>query len=296
MKDHLAPGTSGPPQPHPVTPPRDLVARHTLPADVVAAFLLERAVALRGAVAFQGQWNPVLPDPGVSPLVRQLTVSRLWKVDLHATRSLLAWSAGQRRVHLLLHVPTAMELLAHQAAGWRCICLVDDAQTPAVHQNPYLFVVHDLCHLEKFADPQHHHAQVGFFFAVHHALNHPQWRNLEAQTLDSAWLLARDAVVSDMNGSVIFLMAALKMKLKMAARRVLAAQRGVVPSQAGPLSPAELAVYQDLEAVLLSLMELPGDIQHAAQTISKRRDTPQDAIRFHEHFDSVGRAVNGEAP
>lgn len=278
------------------TPPSALLARHEHPADATAAFLLERVEALRGAVAWQGQWVPPLPQDGASPLVGRLAVQRLWKLDAHATRSLLAWSAGRRRVELLLRVPDAMELLAFQAVGWRCISLVEEQETPAVHHNSYLFVVHDLCHLEKFVDPQHHQAQVGFFHTVHRALNHPQWRALERDTLDAAWVEARNAVVSDMNGSVIFLMAALKMKLKMAARRLHARRAGVAPPAEGRLTAAEEQTYRPLEECLVALMELPQDVVAAAHLVNKRRDTPVDALRFHAYFDGVGARVLAAAP
>lgn len=262
----------------------------TQAAERVALHLMDHAQRLRGAMAWQGSWAPSLPCSAGTPHLSTLAERRLWKLDLHATRSLLAWGAGQRRVHLMTHVPSALDLLHFQARGWRCICLVDDANVPAVHQNNYQFVVHDLCHLEKFADPEHHAAQVGFFDAVATALAHPRWRAVEG-TLDGQWLTDRDAVVSDMNGSVIFLVAAVKMKLKMAARRTHAVRLGVPAPREGLLSEAEHAVYAPLQDTFLELMELPADMRDAARAVEKRRDTPQHALRLHRHLEDRGRQI-----
>ena len=264
--------------------------RHGTDAALVTDYLLRQAQAHRGQLAFQGEWKPALIEPDVPDCVATLCSQRLWKLDLHATRSLLAWSAGRRNVTLLFHVPGAMDVLAAQARGGRFISLVDDAGVPPPHENGYLFVVHDLCHLEKFADPEHHLAQVGFFHSVLRALTHPSWREVEA-SLDARWFEHRDAVVSDMNGSVIFLMAALKMKLKMAVRRRLAVSLGVEAPQQGPLSAAELAAFEPVLDHFLALMELPEDVCDAARAVTKKRDTPPLALRCHQHFSDVGEGI-----
>jgi NAD(P)-dependent dehydrogenase (short-subunit alcohol dehydrogenase family) len=45
------------------------------------------------------------------------------------------------------------------------VCLLDDAAALAHgdprHPNGLSFALHDLCHLEKFVDPEHHRGQVG---------------------------------------------------------------------------------------------------------------------------------------
>jgi hypothetical protein len=68
-------------------------------------------------------------------------------------------------------------VLALQARGRRCVCLLDDAAALAHgdprHRDGLAFALHDLCHLEKFVAPEHHAGQVGFFRLVERALETP---------------------------------------------------------------------------------------------------------------------------
>ena len=73
-----------------------------------------------------------------------------------------------------------------------------------------------------------------------------------------------------MNGSAVFLFAALKMKLKLAVGRRLA-----------PFDPA-------LD-VLLAAMQLPDDVRDAARAVQPRRDRPGDARRLLAHFEAEAR-------
>jgi hypothetical protein len=96
---------------------------------------------------------------------------------------------------------------------------------------------------------------------------------LDAQ-LDEAWRADRDYVIADMNGSAVFLFAALKMKLKLAVGR-----------RHAPFEPA-------LD-VLLRAMDLPDDIRDAARAVSPRRDRPTEARRLLDHFEAV---AHGRTP
>ena len=82
--------------------------------------------------------------------------------------------------------------------------------------------------------------------------------------LDDPWRADRDYIIADMNSSAVFLLAALKMRLGLAARRC-----GV---------DAEAAVE-----VLLRAMGLPDDVREAARAVRRRRDGAGEA----------GRAVGG---
>ena len=92
--------------------------------------------------------------------------------------------------------------------------------------------------------------------------------------LDDTWRADRDYVIADMNGSAVFLFAALKMKLKMAVRRRLA--------------PAEPALD-----VLLRAMDLPDDVRDAARGVSARRDRPAEARRLLGHFEAEAKEASG---
>lgn len=183
------------------------------------------------------------------------------------------------------------ELLALQARGARCVTLLpDDVKPPGPHADGLDFVIHDLCHLAKFADPEHHVGQVGFFATVARAFADARFRSAEAD-LDEIWREDRAAVSADMNGSPVFLLAVLKMRLKMAARRSLARRKGVEPPTVGPATGEEELEFRRLLAPLLDAMDLPEPVRAAAVSTSARRDDPDGARLIVSYFEAVGRAV-----
>ncbi len=267
-------------------------------AETTAAFLLDRVRAARGAL-----WNegPARVVPAVAPAGSALRVfaeRRVRGVPEDVVRGLFAWERGARPVDLLFEIPTAAGVLARQARGRRCVCLLDDA-TARAHGDPrhpdgLTFVLHDLCHLEKFVAPEHHAGQVGFFRAVERALATPAVRALDA-TLDDRWRAERDYVISDMNGSAVFLFAALKMKVNMAVRRRLARERGRDAPTSGALDAEERAAVAPALVTLFDAMALPRDLRDGALAVSTRRDRPDDARRLLAHFEAVGRSGLDEA-
>ena len=244
-------------------------------AETTAAFLLERIRAARGSLWDEGLGRVSPPARPSGPALRTFAERRVRGVPEAVVRGLFAWDRGERPVDLLSDVPTASQVLALQAGGRRCVCIVDDAAALAHgdprHPDGLSFALHDLCHLEKFVAPEHHAGQVGFFRIVARALETSRMIALDRE-LDDAWRTDRDYVIADMNGSAVFLFAALKVKLAMAARR-----RG---------SAAEPAV--DL---LLRAMDLPDDVRQAAHAVSRRRDRPAAARRLLDHFE---RAAGGQ--
>jgi len=96
-----------------------------------------------------------------------------------------------------------------------------------------------------------------------------------------------------MNGSAVFLFAALKMKVNMAVRRRLARERGRAAPTRGPLAADERAAVEPALATLFEAMELPDDLRASALAVSTRRDRPAEARRLLDHFESVARAKRG---
>jgi hypothetical protein len=158
--------------------------------------------------------------------------------------------------------------------------LIDDAAALAHgdprHPDGLTFALHDLCHMEKFVEPEHHAGQVGFFRIVERALAAPAVIALD-RDLDDAWRADRDYVIADMNGSAVFLFAALKMKLKLALGR-----------RDRPFGPA-----LDL---LLGAMDLPDDVRDAARAVQPRRDQPAAARRLLQHLEFEAQRADGPSP
>jgi hypothetical protein len=94
-----------------------------------------------------------------------------------------------------------------------------------------------------------------------------------------------------MNGSSVYLLSVLKMKLKMAARRRLAASRGLAAPMGGPLSLEEEQLFLTLLTAFLDAMELPNDVHGAARTISTRRDAGDAAVTIAHYFEAVSGRV-----
>jgi len=208
----------------------------------------------------------------------------------------MGWSRGERPVHLLGNIPSSVEVLRLQSIGQRCVSLIEDAEAlthgDPRHPDGLTFVLHDLCHLEKFVDPEHRVGQVGFFDTVLRATKTPAWAALQAP-FDAEWEADRDYVFSDMNGSAIFLFAALKMKVRMAVRRQVARARGSDPRVGGSLDPVEQTAFDEAEQNLLALLGLHGPLQDAGVKVSARRDHPEGARQLLEVFEARGRAILG---
>jgi hypothetical protein len=259
-------------------------------AETTAAFLLERVRAARGALWDEGRARVAAPEPPSSPALRVFADRRVRGVPEDVVRGLFAWDHGRRPVDLLLEIPPAAGVLARQARGRRCVCLLDDAAARAHgdprHPDGLSFVLHDLCHLEKFVAPEHHAGQIGFFRSVERALADPAMQALDGD-LDDAWRAERDYVISDMNGSAVFLFAALKMKVNMAVRRRLARERSRPAPTRGPLDADERAAVEPALVTLFEAMELPSELRTSASVISTRRDRPAEARRLLGHFEAV---------
>jgi len=260
-------------------------------AERACAYVIAKVRASSGRLFDQGARVPPLASSSHSPVIRFIAERRMHRISNAVVRALLAWADGFP-VELLTAVPPPATILALQAEGRRCVSLLPDGTETRPHADVLAFAVHDLCHLDKFIDAEHHRGQVGFFACLHRAVGGRAWtafeRNFDAKFTDD-W----QHVAADMNGSAVFLFAALKMKLKMAARRRVAAERGGSPDQGGQLTPSEAHAYGDFLQDLLNLLTLHGEIADAARGTSARRDDPLAARTLLRHFEHIGGEVLG---
>ena len=197
-------------------------------AEHAAAFLLARVRAARGRLWDEGA-RPAAAAAARDTALAVFATRRVRGVSPVVADSLLAWSRGERPADLVFEVLSPREVLRRQAAGRRCVALLEDevalAHGDPRHPDGLSFALHDLHHLEKFVEPVHHLGQVGFFRAVDNALADTEVAALEL-TFDAIWCAERDYVLADMNGSAVFLFSVLKMRLAMAVRRRLASATG----------------------------------------------------------------------
>jgi hypothetical protein len=170
------------------------------------------------------------------------------------------------------------------------VSLLPDGVSPEPHASGLDFLIHDLCHLDKFVDPEHHEGQVGFFATLYVLFADARFRALEAE-LDETFVDDRNRLAADVNGSAVYLFALLKMKLKMAARRRYARLAGVPARVSGPLEPGEQAAFEELEEVLYELFGFDTELRSAASATSARRDERDAASRLLAEFGRRGRAV-----
>jgi len=262
-------------------------------AGLACRFIIDAVEAREGRCAYQGQWPLPLSDcPSLPPTVHTVAHQRLRGVPRPVACALVSWAEGAD-VKLFEHVPPPEAVLELQARGARCVSLLSPGIETTPHADALAFALHDLCHLAKFLDPAHHAGQVGFFSTVANARKLQAWTAFE-RGLDTVLSDEWNHVISDMNGSAVFLFAAMKMKLKMAVRRRWSRELDAPPPQNGPLSSAENAAYEDAEAELFALLGLDGVLAAAAHATSAKRTDPHAASRLLGHFEAVGRAVLGE--
>jgi hypothetical protein len=169
---------------------------------------------------------------------------RLCGVPEIAARALCAWVREPSRALRLAHAPTARAVLALAARGRRPVSLLDGEEGLA-------FALHDLCHLEKFHDPEHHRGQVGLFRLLDRVVDGPGWGALEAG-LDDDWRAHRDHVLADMNGSPVFLYLVLRARLVDACARAGIAGEERARTLAGLLGASAVADRAALAAYFAS--------------------------------------------
>ncbi len=267
-------------------------------AEHAAGFLLARVRAARGRLWDEGARPGAGAAPAAGDALAIFATRRVRGVSPIVANALLAWSRGERPADLVNEVVPPREVLRRQAAGRRCVALLDDevarAHGDPRHLDGLSFALHDLHHLEKFVEPEHHNGQVGFFLAVDRALADTEVAVLDG-TFDAIWSAERDYVLADMNGSAVFLFSVLKMRLAMAVRRRLARERGLPVAASGRLDADERAALQPVLSAWFAGMGLPADLRTEAFSVTARRDHPAHARRLLEHFEAEAGAHHPSA-
>ena len=267
-------------------------------AERAAGYLVEHARRVSGVKLCQGTWDGPFAERAARlgerlsddcAALKFLTRTRVRRVPLRAVSGLFAWAAGLS-IELRTDVPSAREVLALQASGRRCVSVLDEGVSAAPHESGLDFLIHDLCHLDKFVAPEHYEEQVGFFATLSECAENPRYLALEA-LLDATFVEDRERLGSDVNGSAVYLFALLKMKLKMAARRRYARLERIPPRVSGALDAAEQQVFDELEVLLYDALGFDAELRDAARATSSRRDAVAAASVIAAEFRERGRSV-----
>lgn len=240
-----------------------------------AEFLLVRARQMHRHRCLQARRRPALRYAGDGDALRTFAERHVAGVREVEATALVTWSLRPEMAIVVAGEMTTHEIVELQARGQRCVSLNESATA----KDGLAYALHDLRHLGKFFQPELHDEQRGFFSRVACALRSDAWRELDA-LLDERWTKDRDAVLADMNGSAVFLFSALKMRLRMAARRRYWSLRGEPGPTEGLLAPAEEGEFTPLLERCLDGLGLAGDVREAARAISCRRDAALHAARF----------------
>jgi hypothetical protein len=274
-------------------------ARRIGGAELACVYVADRARRASAGRWLEGPRRPALDvAPGAPEVVRLFAERELHRLPRTVGDALVAWAGGRRRAEVCFTLPSPRAVLAMQARGLRCVSLLEDERVPggpiaglpragAYGGQGLGFAVHDLCHLDKFADPAHHVEQVGFFAALDRALADPRWAVAEAGLDDGVWRDDRDHVLADMNGSAVFLYVVLRNKVKLAARRQIARARGGTAPR-GPLDAEEARAYAEATAALIDALGITGDARDAAWALTSKHDAEGAAGRLSAWFEARG--------
>ncbi len=265
------------------------------PAELAAVFVASRVRLAAGPRWLQGSPRARRAQGDLPPILTLFAERSLHRVRPEVGAALVGLHQGTHPGLVVHHLPSVLDMLAIQAKGRRFISLIEDADLPEgahpYHHDGLSFAVHDLCHLDKFANPLYFKGQVGFFSALARALEGPAWAALE-EGFDATWAHERDHVLADMNGSPVFLFAALKGRIKLAVRRKVAAASGE-DCKLGDLRDDEQRAYGEATEHLYDALDLAGPAREAARALSSRRDDEGAAAILSAHFEA--RAAGVEA-
>lgn len=249
-------------------------------AERVAALVLAWAERIHGSRAFIGR----RPDTAARARPRSPGSA----LDVLATRgvrgltedarcALLGIHAGTHRALVAERPFSALEVIALQAEGRRCVSLLPEDGPLGPYATPLAFAAHDLEHLHQFFDPGHHEGQLGFFRRLHYGLSNGLGGLVASH--DDAFLRDVANVGADTNGSCVFAFASVVMKLKMASRRSLGRITGQTRDQGALTAEEEAAFAPDLGRLLDGLGMPRALLPAAARVGNRRRDSDPEAGR-----------------
>lgn len=246
----------------------------TEPGILACTFVLRGAMRTADRRWRQGLRAPQLPVTVDDFAVATLSERHVFRVEEQVAVCLNAWAHGQRRLSVRFDIPSPLDLLGYQARGERIVSLLPEGVPTGLEASNFEFALHDICHAEKFFAAEHFLGQVGFFSRVERAMRTGTLGEL-TRDFDEAWPAEFNHVAADMNGSPLFLFAALRRKVMNAAQRVGQDQN---TARQG----------------LCDVLELPPEVAESGNAFSVHPDLDPAEIRHHAdvllgHFEAMGR-------
>lgn len=127
--------------------------------------------------------------------------------------AILHWLKGSWSIKLFFHIPSALEILALQKNGSRCVSALTSLNSLSNHildkRDALSFVVHDLEHAVNFFQVENlRDGQIGFYHFIDQLLKEEWVKNLIANTTsDKKELIHQlDYVIADMNAYSVHLL------------------------------------------------------------------------------------------
>ena len=246
------------------------------PGVLACTFVLRGAMRTADRRWRQGVRNPLLPCQIDELAVATLSERHVYRVEEQVAACLNAWAHGDRRLHARFSIPDPLDLLAVQARGERIVSLLPEGVPTGHEASNFEFALHDLCHAEKFFAPEHFLGQVGFFSLILAARQGADWAPL-TRDFDDAWPAEFHHVAADMNGSPMFLFAALRRKIMNAALR----------TGADPVAARD---------ALFAALRLPDDVTRSGQLFTVHPNVDPVETRHHAdvltgHFAALGERI-----
>lgn len=273
-----------------------MVSEGSIAGEEVARFVLDEAERAFGGRALVGRrpdvWPEGLDATGLDAARRLATVG-VRGVSEGARRAAVGLAVGTHVSEVARRTFTAREVIALQARGRRCVSMLSPGEALGPYSTPLAFVAHDLDHLALYFDPLQHRGQLGFFRRLDLALEGGLGGLLAAH--DARFEDDVLAVGADTNGSPVFALASLLMKLKMAVRRARGRETGEVVTK-GPLDPAEERAFTPALEAFCAALGLPPSLMGAARTVGTRRAAPEAGRALLSFFEAEANDESSSAP
>jgi hypothetical protein len=215
-------------------------------------------------------------------------------VQRYVHEAIVLWADENRQYQLLFRTPSASEVLSMMASSTRCLTVfVEKQQLASTTTDKYppfetrdclSFSLHDLKHMEKYAEEKFFLEQVGFFYVMKEILVRNGEDNFcvpEYMCYDEQFNFDVEHAVADMNACVFHLVEFFK------AKWIVASERNQESKEQFTARFSQF-LYQ-LHNILPLSKELKDSLE---QVCFNPNISPEDAERIRSYFTTIAKSNN----